>query len=195
MHTQRPVAVLLLAFAVTVGCSGPLASDTATQATAQSSLRDEAAVRATLHALESAWNRHEIGEFHGLLTEEVHWVVGNGNCWRSRQAVCDAYETLHAAIAASSDPNPLATLRIDSIEVRFPTPQIATGIATLRFGTTPHASTTDASTDNTRASFVMISRGRSWQIAQFHQSPFDPSIERADPVWGGEGADRGGGRE
>lgn len=183
LHVQR-VAASLLAICGLTACSSRQSLESASPASRQNVAHDDAAVRATLDSLEGAWNRHDIGDVGRLLTDDVQWIVGNGNCWRNRQQVCEAYEILHGAIAASSDQNPLATLSIENVEMQFPSSQIAIGMATLRFGGTLTTSSSGPPCPTTRASFVMIRCGPMWRIAQFHQTPLDPRVEREDPIWG-----------
>jgi uncharacterized protein (TIGR02246 family) len=178
MRSLTPFAAAALLVVIgPSGCSQTLSNETTAPAAAQMLGQDEAGVRTTLDRLEDAWNRHDIAGMQGLLTEDVQWIASNGNCWRNRQAVCDAYQILHAALVAAAEPDPLATLSIEHIEVRFLSPQIAIGMATLKFGGSLPG-------PRTRASFVMVMQDRAWRIAQFHQTALDPRVEREDPLWG-----------
>jgi uncharacterized protein (TIGR02246 family) len=184
VHSRILVTVSLFTLMGLGACSPGLSQSARPPAAAEKLAHDDAPVRATLDSLVLAWNRHDIDALQPLLTEDVQWIVSNGNCWRNRQSVCEAYRILHAAIQGSSEPNPLATLSIENIEVQFLSPRVAIGMATLRFGGALRASTAGPQVPSTRASFVMDFTGLRWQIAQFHQTVLEPRIEQEDPVWG-----------
>ena len=135
-----------------------------------------------LAALDHSWNHHDIRAMAALLTTDVQWIVTNGNSWRGRQAVADAYHTLHQHLAADA---PMATVETVHVEVQFLAAHTAVGMATMQFGDGSNVADQDGPGWHTRASFVMTRDGGGpWQIAQFHQTMLDPRVEREDPLWG-----------
>lgn len=138
-------------------------------------------MHSVLAAFDEAWNRHDIAGLEALLTDEVQWIVANGNCWRSKAKVSDAYFTLHRLLAAGS---PMFTVRTQRVEVRMLGRGVAQGMATLMFGDGSNGGDTDGPGWHTRASFVMVREGSAWKISQFHQTMLDPGVEREDPIWG-----------
>lgn len=181
MRIRPSMPRLLFALAGLAGCTAapaPLPSDAARPA---SSPQAAAPIHAVLAAFDVAWNRHEIRELKALLADDVQWIVSNGNCWRSRQQVCDAYSTLHQHLAPES---PMSTVRTEHVEVQILDTKIAQGMATLVFGDGSNGVDQDCPGWRMRASFVMVRNGGAWQIAQFHQTLLDPSVQRADPLWG-----------
>ena len=180
MPPRLPLATALMALTGLMGCTSNPPQQPSDPSTASSSPQDVETVKNTLVALDDSWNRHDIQAMAALLTTDVQWIVTNGNCWRSRQAVADAYCTLHQHLAAGS---PMATVRTVHVEVQFLAAHTAIGMATLQFGDGSNVSDQDGPGWHTRASFVMTRAGGKWQIAQFHQTMLDPRVAREDPLW------------
>ena len=165
-----------------MGCTSTPRAHAIDPRAAASSPQDADAVRNVLAALDHSWNHHDIQAMAALLTTDVQWIVTNGNCWRGKPAVADAYFTLHQHLAADS---PMSTVKTVHVEVQFLAAHTAIGMATLQFGDGSNVADQDGPGWHTRASFVMTRDGGGpWQIAQFHQTMLDPRVEREDPLWG-----------
>ncbi|MCU0866257.1 MAG: hypothetical protein MUC36_20930 [Planctomycetes bacterium] len=115
------------------------------------------------------------------VADDVQWIVSNGNCWRGKQQVRDAYFTLHQHLAPGA---PMVTVRTDHIELLLLDAKVAQGMATLVFGDGSNGADQDAAGWRMRASFVMVHNGADRRTAQFHQTLLDPAVQRADPLWG-----------
>ena len=170
MKTLTLLAVALVAWSGLVGCTTTQRPTASAGTDAVVSPQDEAAVRATLAELANTWNHNDMKAMRELLTEDVVWIIPNGNAWRGKQEVYDAHDYLHRILNPKTGKPSMGTLNIENIEVRSMTPQVAVVVAMLVFTNGVGETEQEYPAWGTRGSFVMANRGGAWKIAHYHES-------------------------
>ena len=175
MKTLKLLAVALVALAGLVGCTTTRPPKGSAGADAVLSPQDEAAVRATLAEVANTWNHHDIKAMCELLTEDVQWILSNGNVWRGKLPVYKGYDARHFILNPKTGKPSMGTLNIEDIKVRSVAPQVAVGVAVLAFTKGVGETDQEYPAWGQRGSFVMANRGGAWKIAHFQQVKLDPS--------------------
>ena len=163
MQTLTLLAVGLVAWAGLVGCTTTQPPNASAGTGIVLSPQDEAAVRATVAEFVHTWNHDDMRGLHELLAQDVLWILRNGNVWRGKGEVYRFY-----GMVVGKDP-----LRIEKMEVRSLSPQVAVATAKMKYGQ-------EGSEFHTRDSFVMARRGGAWRIVHFHSTVIDPTVAEHD---------------
>lgn len=146
------------------------------------SVKDEAAVRATLAGLDAAWNGHDMRGLHELFADDGQWVRSSGNIWRSRDRIYINHQF--------GPQSPL--LHTENIELRPIAPQVAVAVAIMKYGEGELPSVGKVPAVHLRVSVVMVKRGATWKILQLHEAGLLPVVEDNDELWGKAGSRKAG---
>jgi uncharacterized protein (TIGR02246 family) len=163
-------AIPLIALAGMFGCTKTQSPLAIAGTDVVSSPQDETAVRATVAEFAKNWNDHDVKAMCELVAEDVLWIVSNGNVWRGKEQVCQAYEQINQHLAANASMHPWS---LELMEVRFLAPQLAVATARMRSGQ-------DGQAFHSRNSFVMAGSGGAWKIVHFHSTTILPIIVKND---------------
>ena len=190
MKTLTLLVVALLALAGLVGCTTTSRPNASAGTDAVVSPQDEAAVRATLAEVANTWNHHDMKAMRELLTEDVQWIIPNGNAWRGKQAVYEAHDYLHRLLNPKTGKPSTGRLNIENIEVRSMTPQVAVVVAMLVFTNGVGETEQEYPAWGTRGSFVMANRGGIWKLAHYHESILAPGLFKGERIRSSNSAKR-----
>ncbi len=175
--SRRCTAITALVAIVLLGCTQTEGSTmgTGTQAGALAP-EDEASVRKVVSEFANTWNRHDMKAMHELNAEGVEWINITGNHWRGNATVYKGHETIHRTIFASTG------MRVEEVEVRAISPEVAIAVATMMFGPVMTPSGQEIPELKTRGSFVLVNQGGEWKVVHFQNTSVDPEAERNDPI-------------
>jgi uncharacterized protein (TIGR02246 family) len=137
---------------------------------------EQGAVREIVVAFEAAWNRHDPDRFAALLAEDAEWVNVVGWWWRGQSNVKRGFEWIHQVLFKNTP------WRVDSISIRFPTPDTAIAAVTGTTGsyTTPDGAAVPGKRD--RLSIVAVKRSGRWLIVSGQNTEINPEAEQHNPV-------------
>ncbi len=173
---MKALALAALTFAGLAGmsgCSTTRSDGPDMAASAALSPQDDAAVRATIAALDEAWNRQDMEGLRALFTEDAVWVRTSGNTWRGRKSIFINYQV-------TADRPSLAT---ENIELRAVAPKVVVAVAVMKYGKQLRAPGEETPPFHVRASFVLLRRSDGWKISHLHKVGLLPAVERSDPLW------------
>ena len=174
---MKALALAALTFAGLAGmsgCSTTRSDGPDMAASAALSPQDDAAVRATIAALDEAWNRQDMEGLRALFTEDAVWIRTSGNTWRGRKSIFINYQV-------TADRPSLAT---ENIELRAVAPQVVVAVAVMKYGELLRSSGEVAPSFHNRASLVMVKSSEGWKICHLHKVGLVPAVEQSDPFWG-----------
>ena len=173
MKALKLVVLMLVGWVGLAGCSTGRSGGADVEAVATLSPQNDAAVRATLAALDAAWNRQDMDGLRALFTEDAVWVRTSGNTWRGRTRIFTNYQV-------TTERPSLVT---ENIELRAVAPQVVVAVAVMKYGKQLRASGEETPPFHVRASFVMVRGSDGWKISHLHKVGLLPAVERSDPVW------------
>jgi uncharacterized protein (TIGR02246 family) len=137
---------------------------------------EEQSVYAVVRTFEKAWNAHDMDAMAALFTEDAEWVAVVGWWSRGLTEVKSGFAAIHWTRFKNTP------FYVESVSIRFPTPDTAIAIAAGRTGsfTAPDGAEVPGKKD--QLSIFMVRRGGRWLIAGGQNTPIIPEAQQYDPV-------------
>jgi uncharacterized protein (TIGR02246 family) len=179
---KRVLTASMLALTLAAACTkADIGTPEAEMGTAQQppsfTAGDEAEVRGLVASFAEAWNRYDMDAMHALDTDDVEWVNVVGNHWRGVADVRRGHTNMFNVPVFKN------TLKVEAVDLRAITPDVAILVTTLHFGPAINSSGKGTGDQRSTGSFTAVKRSGVWKLVHFQNTIIDPLAEGAgDPV-------------
>jgi uncharacterized protein (TIGR02246 family) len=138
--------------------------------------KDASDIRASIDAMQAAWNRHDMNAWVGYMADDVEWVNIVGMVWRGRAQVLLAHDRMHKTTFKNRQWHDAETTDLRQVA---PGVVVVTEAVPMDGFTAPDGTATAPSRN--MLTLVYVHRAGRWLVVEGHNTIVDPQAALHDP--------------